>query len=167
MMGEPLVNRIPNFSKSRFSPWHRVVCVVMVCLGLAQGVQAQGGPVSQQPVMQNVFFNVLWGSAVGATIGASATIIASQDKATPTGFRDGVVFGATGGAVIGLGVGLILVFNGITFMEEGSNPLGLISQNDPTPPALVSPLTPVEVRMDPDRPGQVSEFRMLVLNQRF
>ncbi len=67
------------------------------------------------PVMKNVFFNVAWGSATGALLGAAAVVVAADNPSSPENTRSEAVTGATYGGLVGLGVGLYLVFSGITF----------------------------------------------------
>ena len=52
---------------------------------------------------------------VTAIMGVALAVIASANKSQPTGGRDAAFSGATAGGLIGLGVGLYLVYNGITF----------------------------------------------------
>lgn len=62
----------------------------------------------EKPVMENVFFNVVWGSAVGAVLGISTAIIGSDDHSAPSEARSSAFTGATVGGLAGLGIGLYL-----------------------------------------------------------
>ncbi len=77
-----------------------------------------------QPPMENVFFNVLWGSVAGGTVMMGWTTV---DDSIPTDERYGVSYlgnqflaGATYGAVVGLIVGVYLSMKGIAFDENRS-----------------------------------------------
>lgn len=139
-----------------------------VLLSLAPPALAQ-----QKPVMENVFYNVVWGSATGAILGASAAVIAAKDKTNPPGLREGAFQGATVGGLIGLGVGVWLVFAGITFDPAGST----ITDAAPAPRdpiaeralALSSPppLPLVALEFSPTNPSQLVGLRATLLDMKF
>ncbi|MBU3917866.1 hypothetical protein KKA14_20255 [bacterium] len=109
------------------------VCVIILILifGTVNPLFGQDGantpPVliaKTQPPMENVFFNVLWGSVAGGTLMMGWTTV---DDSVPSDERYGVSYlgnqflgGATYGAVIGLIVGVYLSMKGIAFDESRS-----------------------------------------------
>jgi len=75
-----------------------------------------------QPPMQNVFFNVLWGSFTGgmlvmgwSTLDDSKT---TDERYTVNNLSGQFLTGATYGGLIGLAVSVYLSFQGITFDES-------------------------------------------------
>ncbi len=77
-----------------------------------------------QPPMENVFFNVLWGSVAGGTLMVGWSTI---DDSVATDERFGMGYlstqflgGATTGAIVGLIVGVYLSMKGVTFDENKS-----------------------------------------------
>ncbi len=66
------------------------------------------GSTNRPPAMRSVFWNTVLGSLWGAVVGS--TLILDDDPL----FRKAVI-GASVGGIIGYGVGLILVVQGITF----------------------------------------------------
>ncbi len=78
----------------------------------------------QQPPMENVFFNVLWGSVTGGLLSMGW---ATLDDKTPDSERFGpshlstqFLYGATLGGLLGLATGVYLSIKGITFDESRS-----------------------------------------------
>lgn len=141
-----------------------VLILLLLHCTLAAPLIAQDG---DKPVMENAFFNVVWGSVVGATVGLAVAVISSDDKSSPDNVRDATFTGATLGGLIGLGVGLFLVYQGITFDRAASN----FSAIDPSPPdaafaaAIVDPpFTLVSSRSDPLK---ITGFMARVLDLRF
>lgn len=154
--------------------------------GYGQDQAAGQAPRGQTPVMQNVFFNVVYGSAVGALIGLAFAVEASSDKTQPTNTRGASFQGATIGGLVGLGVGLWLVYGGITF-----DPASLIVRDGPTPggdPVALQPrdlkpapgeqviltattftsaMAPFALETAPQDPSRVTGFRALVMDVRF
>lgn len=149
--------------------------------------QDQAPPPRESPVMQNVFFNVVWGSALGATLGLAAATESSSNKTKPINPQGSMFEGATIGGVLGLGVGVWLVYAGITFDPAGST---LFSQNDkvadpvayapkdlrPNPaeghtPRFDSAMAPAPLAFSfetaPGQPGKITGFRAQVVGLRF
>ena len=149
--------------------------------------QDQAPPPSQTPVMQNVFFNVVWGSALGATLGLAAAAESSSNKTKPVNAQGSMFEGATIGGILGLGIGVWLVYAGITFDPAGST---IFSQDDrtadpvayapkdlrPSPaegqrPSFDSATTPAPLTFSletaPGQPGKITGFRAQVVGLRF
>ena len=115
------------------------IVVAVVLAWSASGVQAQeavGAPTGSQPVMQSVFWNTVWGSAWGALIGTASSFYSYNEVK-----REPVISGTTIGAVMGYGMGIYLVLNGVPFdkrfllnlpaPEFGPVPQASLGQNDP------------------------------------
>lgn len=77
-----------------------------------------------QPPMQNVFFNVLWGSLTGGMLMMGwSTVDDSKEpdeRYTVSNMTSQFLSGATYGGLISLAVGVYLSFKGITFDESRS-----------------------------------------------
>lgn len=128
----------------------------------AMPVLAQG---AKKPVMENVFFNVVWGSALGGILGIAAAVIQSSDHSAPEDARSSAFTGATAGGLAGLGVGLYLVFQGITFEKQGATILGKNGSPALNPADFESPaFTLVSA---PDNPSRIIGFQARVLNIKF
>jgi len=73
------------------------------------------------PPMQNIFFNVLWGSITGGTIMMAWSVIddskPKSERQSFSSLRNKFVEGATYGGVLGLFAGVYLSMNNITFDE--------------------------------------------------
>jgi len=145
----------------------------LVALSLALSLLAAPLTMAQQqekPVMENVFFNVVWGSATGALLGASAAVIGSEDKRRPNNLRSSMFQGATAGGLIGLGVGIWLIFTGITFDPATST---IILADAETPPdgqifaRTPTRALPLELITAKDDPSQITGFKALVLDLKF
>jgi len=141
------------------------------------------------PVMENVFYNVVWGSAVGALVGVASAIEGSKDKTNPDNFRGAAFQGATLGGVIGIGVGVWLVYAGITFDPQGSTITGMAAPAAPADPLVYQPrdlapapgdppepavsfartgaLAPFVLETAPGQPGKITGFRALVMDLHF
>ena len=76
-----------------------------------QEVPAAAGGQSQ-PVMRSVFWNTVWGSAWGAVMGISYHLLSGMK------FRESVITATTIGGVMGYGLGIYMVLNGLTFDER-------------------------------------------------
>lgn len=143
-----------------------VVALSLVCtLAAAPRAMAQG----DKPVMENVFFNVVWGSATGALLGAAAAVIGSEDKRRPNGLRRNMFEGATGGGIIGLSVGIWLIFSGITFDPDRSTIID-VGRNDTRGEGqgiFASAALPLQFQTTTRGPLRITGFKALVLNLRF
>ena len=100
--------------KSFFKQFIISIAVIYFFIGSAypQENQITSGT-SQEPVMKSVFWNTVWGSTWGAVMGVSYHFF--SDKAP---FRESVVTSTTLGGVLGYGLGLYLVLNGLSFDER-------------------------------------------------
>jgi len=132
----------------------------------------------KKPVMENVFYNVVWGSAFGAILGAAISIAGSENKSSPSNFRESLFQGATLGGVIGYGVGVWMAFSGINFEPKGAtllsdlpDPAGEVVQTfTPDEPVAVSiamppPLFTLETSQS--GPVRITGVKALVMNLRF
>lgn len=146
----------------------------LVALLLAAPLRAQEeppppgtGPGGRQPVMRNVFFNVVWGSAFGATLGASASVIGSDNPSRPPELRGATFNGATIGGLIGLGVGLYLVYTGITFDPAAS----IIAGNGAPRPGMTARAAPesppFSLQVSREAAPRVTGFQARVLHLKF
>ncbi len=135
-----------------------LVGAIVLCF--AAGVAGAQEP--GRPVMENVFFNVVWGSAFGATLGVAVAVIASDDESAPDDVRESAFTGATAGGLIGLGIGLYLVYQGITF-DAGSSRVGAAGPGRP-PPEVLDP--PIQVVTSGDG-RRVTGFRARVFQLKF
>ena len=140
----------------------------MLLVGLILQVSATPSAWAQErkPVMENVFFNVIWGSALGGILGLASAIISADDKSAPDNARSAGFSGATVGGLIGLGVGLWVVYQGTTF--EGSS----VNIADNGLPSLKFPHTiPVEPPLvfltSPKNPSKIIGFRATLFRLKF
>ncbi len=118
--------------------------------------------------MENVFFNVIWGSAGGALLGLSIAVIGASDYSQPADARSTAFTGATIGGFAGLGIGLYLIFQGITFNQLGSTVLGGTAQVEPPSwPPLAMELPPFGLITDPGNARRITGFQARVLDIRF
>jgi hypothetical protein len=125
-----------------------------------------------KPVMENVFYNVVWGSATGAILGSAAAVIAAKDKNNPPGLREGAFQGATAGGLIGLGVGVWLVFAGITFDSNSTLTESTLPVRDPTQEKAVAmasppPLPLIALEFSQTDPSRISGFRATLVDMKF
>lgn len=122
----------------------------------------------KKPVMENVFFNVIWGSAGGGVLGLAFAVIGSSDYSQPDDARSTGFTGATIGGLVGLGVGLYLIFQGITFEQQGVTVLGGTAQVEPSSwPALAMEQPPFGLITEPGKSQRITGFQARVLNIRF
>ncbi|HEX9842317.1 MAG TPA: hypothetical protein VGC20_06180 [bacterium] len=136
-------------------------------VGLLLPLLLQGPALAQEkPVMENVFFNVVWGSAFGATLGVAASVLGSADKSAPDNVRSSAFTGATGGGLLGLGLALYLVYTGITFDASTSTFTGA-GDPPPLPPLAQLAEPPFTLVTAPDNPLRVTGFRARVIDLRF
>ena len=146
------------------------LCLLVLLALLARTAPVARAQAVQKPVMENVFFNVVWGSAWGATMGLAAAVIGSPEKSKPTNVRVSVFNGATLGGVLGLGAGLYLVFQGITFDPEGSTlTQGLVGQFSPGTyrSGFMAELPPLVLNTEPGNPFRITGILARVVNLRF
>jgi hypothetical protein len=148
--------------------------------------QDQAPPPRQAPVMQNVFYNVVWGSAVGTLLGLASAIESSSDKTQPVGARSNAFEGATIGGLLGLAAGIYLVFSGISFDPQGSTitdaapmseptvayaPKDLAPAPDSAPVTMFASAVPVQpaftLETASGQPNKIIGFRVLVTDLRF
>jgi hypothetical protein len=142
-----------------------VIALLAVAL-LFSAHAASAQDVGGKPVMQNVFFNVIWGSAVGATLGVAAAVIASSNKSAPSDARNSTITGATTGGVLGLGVALFLVYQGITF-DPGSSTFTGAGGPPPLPPLAQLSTPPFMLITSRDDPRRITGFTARVLDLKF
>ena len=146
-----------------------VVLTALVLLFSASHGAAQV-PTREKPVMQNTFFNVIWGSVVGAMLGASSAGVSQGTKANSTLLRESVVTGATAGGIIGLGVGIWLTFSGITFDADRSllfQPISSTGSGDSGGMLAQRYTPPIEIETAPGEPFRIIGARALILDLRF
>lgn len=143
---------------------------ILLLLGLAAfvlGLTAPGAVAQvtrEKPVMQNTFFNVIWGSAAGALLGASSAALGPGTDVSPAVLRESVITGATAGGVLGLGIGIWLTFNGITFDPDRSLIFGSLG---PGPTASQGLLPPLVIETEPGKPFHITGAKALILDLRF
>ena len=135
--------------------------LVLAPVGLAQQV-----PAGSKPVMENVFFNVVWGSVMGGLLATGVAIIGSEVKSSPEDVSDKVFEGLTWGGVLGLGLGLWLVTTGVSFHPEQSLFFG--ENTAPQAPLFAAPkLLPIVFETRRGGPFRISGFRATVLDLKF
>ena len=103
-----------NLEKSFFK--QIVINIAFICFFIGSAYPQENqitSGTSQEPVMKSVFWNTVWGSTWGAVMGVSYHFF--SDKAP---FRESVVTSTTLGWVLGYGLGLYLVLNGLSFDER-------------------------------------------------
>ena len=143
-----------------------VALLLLVQLVLAPMGFAQEVPAGPQPVMENVFFNVVWGSVMGGLLATSVAIIGSEVKSSPDDVSDKVFEGLTWGGVLGLGLGIWLVTTGISFHPEQSLFFG--ENAPPQAPLFAAPrLPPIVFETRREGSFRISGFRATVLNLKF
>jgi hypothetical protein len=142
-----------------------LLTVLSIALALTGGpALAQQSVVGKPPVMQNVFFNVVWGAGTGALIGASSAALASGRTLQPKNLRENVVTGATLGSVAGLGVGVWLLFNGVSFDSSRSLLFGTGMADANGVPTFTPPLV---LESKPGEPFRITGFKALVFHKEF
>jgi hypothetical protein len=161
----------------------KIVAAALICaVCAATGAHAQGQVVREKPTMENVFWNVVWGSAAGGLLGAAGAVTGSQDKTKPNNVRSSVFQGATAGGVIGISAGIWLVYAGITFDPGQSTIVGAagLASNDAAEPlgpaalqgsALAAAprpgLPPLAFEWSASGPLRLTGFRVTALDLRF
>lgn len=121
---------------------------------------------NRKPVMENVFFNVIWGSALGGVLGIASAIISADDKSAPENARSAGFSGATVGGLIGLGIGLWVIYQGTTF--EGSGVI--ITENgwySPSLPHTIPMEPPLVFLTSPKNPSKIIGFRATIFRMKF
>ncbi|MBI4080967.1 MAG: hypothetical protein HY423_00010 [Candidatus Lambdaproteobacteria bacterium] len=161
----------------------KVVAAALICAVWA-ATSAQAQVVREKPTMENVFFNVVWGSAAGALLGAAGAVVGSEDKTKPSNLRSSMFEGATAGGVIGISAGIWLVYAGITFEPGQSTVVGaagfaLNDAAEPVGPAALQGmggglaaaprpgLPPVAFEWSSAGPLRLTGFRVTALDLRF
>ncbi len=143
----------------------------ILLLALALQMFAAGPAAAQQarkPVMENVFFNVIWGSAGGGMLGLAIAVIGSSDHSQPDNARSTAFTGATIGGLAGLGIGLYLIFQGITFDKQGTTVVSASAQGGPPSwPPLAMEQPPFGLITDPGNAQRITGFQARVLDIRF
>ena len=135
--------------------------LVLTPVGLAQQV-----PTAPKAVMENVFFNVVWGSVLGGLLVTGIAIIGAEVKSSPDDVSDKVFEGLTIGGVLGLGVGIWLVTTGISFHPKQS--LFFAESGPPQVPLFAAPkLPPIVFEVSREGPFRISGFRATVLDLKF
>ena len=94
-----------------------LTAVFVFCSLLQNTISAQeeltaAAMAQSQPVMRSVFWNTVWGSAWGAVMGISYHLLSGMK------FRESVITATTIGGVMGYGLGIYMVLNGLTFDER-------------------------------------------------
>ena len=109
-----------------------LIGMLAICFFCSQSLtvfaQAEAPPLPQmigekpQPPMQNVFFNVLWGSLTGGMLMMGWSMLddskTTDERYTVNNMSSQFLSGATYGGLLGLAVGVYLSFKGITFDEN-------------------------------------------------
>ncbi len=144
-----------------------IVCLMLqLSLGTAAMAQQRQTQQGRKPVMENIFFNVIWGSAVGAILGVASAIISSDDKSSPEGSRQSAFTGATIGGVLGFGLGLWLVYTGTSF--EGAEPEFVADQTyQPPPPHEIPAEPPLVFLTSKENPLKIVGVRATVFRMKF
>jgi len=146
------------------APRCKVLVLLALLLALALPAAAQQGP---KPVMENVFYNVVWGSAAGAIAGASIAVIGSRDKTRPDRVRESAFEGATGGGLLGLGIGVYLVYAGITFDPAGATLFSVREASAPATATLAERRPYFELETASASSLQITGFKALLLDLKF
>jgi len=142
-----------------------MLVLVLTQLSLANNAQAQSRLTGQKPIMENVFFNVVWGSVLGMMLGGAAATIEAEVKTQPYQLSDRVALGATWGGLAGLGVGIWLANNGISFDPSAA----LFNFGPPAPPSMplgsIGP--PLEFETAPGNPLRITGLSARLVSWRF
>ncbi len=154
----------------RIASLARLAVKLLICFLLAQALAVAPAYAqrAQGAVMESVFFNVVWGSALGAVLGVSTAVLGAKDASAPNELRQATFSGASLGGLIGLGVGLFLIYNGVLFDETGSPFLN--AQGEPVSAGypLVSVQMPsFSLETSTSGPFRITGFSARVLDLRF
>lgn len=140
----------------------------MLLVFLVLQVSAAPAALAQQrkPVMENVFFNVIWGSALGGVLGLASAIISADDHSAPEDARSAGFSGATVGGLVGLGIGLWVIFQGTTF--EGAE-IRIAENGLPVPkfPHTIAVEPPLVFLTSPKNPSKIIGFRATLFRMKF
>jgi hypothetical protein len=120
-----------------------IASMLLSSTGAALGQANQDGQqialAKPQAPMENVFFNVLWGSVVGgmlrmgwSTVDDSET---EEQRYTVSNLTTQFLWGATYGGLLGLGAGIYLSMQGITF-DENLTKIAFFPAENPEPQRL-------------------------------
>jgi len=148
--------------------------------GMPRGPAQQGAPGQprQKVVMESVFFNVVWGSAMGATLGIASAVLGSKDPSQPNQVRQNAFSGATAGGIIGVGLGLFFVYTGITF-DNSASPLFPVTMRGESremlaghsesgsPMLAMKDISPFSVETAPKGPFRITGFKARLFSMRF
>lgn len=127
-----------------------------------------GGPAAlgPKPIMENVFFNVVWGSAFGVLMGAAVSVVEAEKKTSPPDMRSRAYYGATWGGIIGLGVGVWLATSGITYDPDTAIFFARNGGQDGRVAWAVEP-PPFILETSKDGSNRITGFRATVLRLKF
>ncbi len=140
---------------------------VQLMLAPLAGAQQGGLGPSEKPVMENVFFNVVWGSIFGAVLAISVSVIEADRPTAPEDSGTTAFEGATTGGIIGLAAGLFLVATGASY--DPAQTL-LFTQNTPDPfgnSVAFQPAMPFSFETSPTQAFRITGFRATVLELKF
>jgi len=140
--------------------------VVLAALVLQFSAAAPALAQNRKPVMENVFFNVIWGSALGGVLGLASAIISADDASAPDNARSAGFSGATVGGLVGLGVGLWVVYQGATF-EGSSVNIAKIGLPAPIFPHTLPMEPPLVFLISPENPSKIVGFRATFFRMKF
>ena len=145
-----------------------VLAMLMAQIALAPVVQAQGYMQPRKPIMENVFFNVVWGSLWGVMMGTSVAVIESEKKTSPGDLTKRTARGATIGGILGLGVGIYMSFSGIGFDPQRSTFFADESTGgESVAPIAMVPSMPLQLEFSEKGPLKVTGLRAVVLDMKF
>lgn len=131
------------------------------------GAQQAGLPPSEKPVMENVFFNVVWGSIFGTVLALSVAVIEADRPTAPEDSGTTAFEGATTGGIIGLAAGLFLVATGASY--DPAQTL-LFTRNEPDPfsnSVAFQPTMPFSFETSQTQAFRITGFRATVLELKF
>lgn len=116
-----------------------------------------------QPPMQNVFFNVLWGSLTGGMLMMGwATLDDSKstdERYTVSHLSNQFLAGATYGGILGLAAGVYISMKGITFDQSKSQ----IVFMEPVKPKSVG----YQFDQSPQKAADLHEYHLIKLQMKF
>ena len=146
-----------------------IICLLAAQLMLAPLATAQQAPLQQKekPVMENVFFNVVWGSIFGTLLALSVSVVEAERPTAPEDSGKTAFEGATVGGILGLATGLFLVATGASFDPEQ---VLLLARNEPAPLGnfvALHPAMPCVLETSHNQSFRITGFRATVLNLKF